>query len=186
MNTTHCHNGSCKRVITVVVLFGLLGATLLVMDRILWCSCGTVMFWVNDSASSHTSQHLFDPYSFSHFQHGLLFFGVLYLLKYPRLEWALIIETIWEIAENTPWVIARYRAETVSLNYTGDSVVNSLGDLLSCLVGFWIASKLSWRASLILYAVIEGGMLLLIRDSLILNVVMLVWPLESIRIWQAG
>lgn len=154
------------------------------MNRLIWCTCATPQFWIGDSASSHTSQHLFDPYSFSHFQHGIFFFALLTLIKRPFLSVALILEVLWEVLENTPYVIERYRTDTIALSYTGDSIINSLGDLFACYLGFLAASKLPWKFSLAVYLAIELIMLILIRDSLTLNVIMLLYPLESIKNWQ--
>lgn len=144
------------------------------------------MFWVGDIASSHTSQHLLDPYSFSHIQHGLLFAALLCWAKKPYLEIALLIEAGWEILENTPLIIDRYRAATASLNYYGDSILNSMGDLLSCAMGFYVAMRVPRSVSISLFIAIETVMVIVLRDSLLLNVIMLLYPLEAIKEWQMG
>jgi hypothetical protein len=154
-----------------------------------FCACGKIQFWIADAQSSHTSQHLFDPYSFSHVQHGLvLFFFVAWAVKKWSWKWqlwlAIGLEAGWEILENTPMVINRYREATAALGYTGDSILNSMGDILSCAAGFMIARRLGWNATWVLFAAIEALMLVTIRDSLLLNVLMLVWPLEFIKTWQ--
>lgn len=157
-----------------------------------WCQCGQFFLWTNDSVSSHNSQHLGDPYSFSHFQHGLFFYLAFWLLLRHRLDLAsrgllmVGLEAAWEVFENTPFTIERYRAMTISLDYYGDSALNSLGDLASCVLGFLFAATLPVWVSVTGYLVIELGMLWLIRDSLLLNILMLVHPLESIRNWQQG
>ena len=154
-----------------------------------FCACGEIQVWVAAAQSSHTSQHLLDPYSFSHVQHGLVLFCVVsWLAKKWHWKWQLwltvLIEAGWEILENTPWVISRYRESTAALGYTGDSVLNSVGDILSCAAGFMIARRLGWNATWVLFAAIEALMLVTIRDSLLLNVLMLVWPLEVVKQWQ--
>jgi hypothetical protein len=156
-----------------------------------WCACRTPTPFSTDPGSRHNSQHLLDPYSFSHLLHGLIFFGCLRLLA-PRasagltLVVALTIEAGWEILENSPLIIARYRAATAAVGYTGDSIVNSTGDVLSCALGFWLAAKLGWRWSAAVLVAIELIMLALIRDNLTLNVIMLLYPLDAIRQWQSG
>ncbi len=153
--------------------------------------CGRILVWVGDAWSSHTSQHLFDPYSFTHVLHGLAFCGLLALLV-PRLNifWrlcgAVALESVWEVFENSAFVINRYRTATVSLGYQGDSIVNSLGDITACALGFVIAWRLGWRRSAVVFLVTEAVLLLWIRDSLLLNVVMLLYPIEAIKIWQLG
>ncbi len=157
-----------------------------------WCKCGGLYLWTSDSVSSHNSQHLIDPYSFSHFQHGLVFYYALWFFARDRLNLAsrivvmLGLEAIWELIENTPMTIERYRAATISLDYFGDSVFNSIGDLASCALGFAFAASLPAWSSLAAYLIVEVGMLWLIRDSLLLNVVMLFYPLEFIKSWQQG
>ncbi|RIK83395.1 MAG: hypothetical protein DCC67_05995 [Planctomycetota bacterium] len=157
--------------------------------RIWFCKCGELLFVVADAWSPHTSQHLFDPYSLSHVQHGLIFYGALRWL-WPRATWqtrlviATALEAGWEILENSPPVINRYREATAALGYEGDSVVNALGDLLSCVLGFALASKLGLRGSVAVLLAIEVGMLVRIRDSLLLNILMLFYPLDAVRHWQ--
>ena len=159
--------------------------------RVWFCECQTFLFWIADANSSHTSQHLLDPYSLTHFQHGLLFYWVLAWMA-PRASWqarlvaATVVEALWEITENTEFVINRYREATAALGYTGDSVVNSLGDLLACVAGFAVAGKIGWRWTAVLFFGIEAGLLLWIRDSLLLNVLMLFWPIEAIKEWQTA
>ena len=155
-----------------------------IMGRVYWCSCGQFYLWSDDVNSSHNSQHLLDAYSFSHFQHGLFFYFILQLVKLPYFFAALIFESLWEIIENTPFVIERYRSATFSLNYYGDSIFNSVGDLLSCALGFYLCSRISWKIMLVVYLLIEIIMLFTIRDSLTLNVIMLLYPLQTIKNWQ--
>lgn len=167
------------------------------MGRVWWCACGNPSPWITDVWSMHCSQHLFDAYTFSHISHGLLFFVVFRFLQgvMPELwretftpAWwflaAIALEAGWEVLENTPVVIERYRAQTASLNYNGDSIGNSLGDILSCALGFLIASKIGIRRAFLLFLAFEVMTLLWIRDNLTLNVLMLVHPIESIKAWQ--
>jgi hypothetical protein len=166
-------------------------AVLLAMGRNPICTCGAVDLWVGARDSSRTSQMLADWYSFSHVVHGLLFYAALWLVarRWP-VEWrfvaAMLIESGWEVLENTPLVIDRYRTATAALGYTGDSVLNSLSDIAMMGLGFLAARKLPVWASMALLLVLELVPLLVIRDNLTLNVWMLVWPTESLRAWQAG
>jgi hypothetical protein len=156
-----------------------------------WCHCGRPNVLIAAGWSPHTSQHPFDPYSFTHLLHGLvLYFALAWC--FPRLKnvWSLtvtaLIEALWEIAENSPVVVARFRAQTAAAEYTGDSVANSLGDLAACLAGFWLARRLGWRWSIVVFVVTELVLVLTIRDSLLLTVFMLIFPSETLRQWQAA
>ncbi len=177
--------------VAAVVLMLLTVAALRFEGRIWWCACRTPTPFSTDVNSSHNSQHLLDPYSFSHLLHGLIFYGCLRLLL-PRagtgwmLMIALGVEAGWEVLENSPLVVARYRAATAAKGYTGDTIVNSAGDVLSCALGFFLAARLGWRWSVALFVAVELIMLALIRDNLTLNVIMLLYPLDVIRRWQAG
>ena len=155
----------------------------------LWiCACGP-RFWSANVCSSENSQQFLDPYSFTHVLHGVVFFILLKLLL-PRVRpmWrlclAIAIEAGWEVLENTNLVIERYRAATAALGYQGDTVVNSLGDILCCALGFMIARSFGWRRSAILFVVTEVVLLFWIRDGLILNIIMLIRPIQAIRAWQ--
>jgi hypothetical protein len=159
------------------------------LGRSWWCKCGTLSPFSWDVWSTHNSQHLVDWYSFSHVQHGLVFFAVLHLVAPKislgaRLVVSTAIEAFWEVLENSPIIIDRYRAVTASLDYYGDSIFNSAADIACCVLGFWIASRISGRMTLLLFVVIEVVMVLWIRDSLLLNVLMLTWPIEAVRQWQ--
>ena len=161
------------------------------MGRAFWCACGKMNLWVGDAWSSHTSQHLFDPYSFTHILHGFLFCAILTLLFSRktfefRLWCAITLESAWEILENSNLVIQRYRTMTSAFGYEGDSIVNSLGDILSCTVGFMTARKLGFRRALVVFIAIEVALLYLIRDNLILNIVMLMYPSDTLKNWQIG
>ena len=174
------------------------GAILIVMlvylrwqGRVWWCQCGQSYPVSVRVASQHNSQHLLDAYSLSHVLHGVLFFGILWLLRRrlsldARAAIAATIEIAWEMLENSPIIINRYRAATVSLGYTGDSIVNSLGDIASFVVGFYLARKLGLWWSVAIFIVTELLMVFLMRDNLTLNVLMLLWPIDAIRRWQGG
>ena len=180
-----------------VALWLAIGAILLAMGRVPICTCGTIKLWWGVVQSAENSQHIADWYSFSHVIHGLLFYFFAHVLwrRWKLLGgkpavWALPIavafEGVWELLENSPLIIDRYRAVTVSFGYEGDAVINSLSDIGFMALGFWIASKLPWKASLALAVAFELFTLFVIRDNLTLNVLMLVYPMEAVRSWQAG
>jgi hypothetical protein len=160
------------------------------MGRLWWCKLGDWAIYINFAwNSSHTSQHLFDPYSFTHLLHGVAFFLLTYLLSARvDLGWRFLIsvsaEAAWEVFENTRFIIEKYRANTASLDYFGDSIANSAGDLIACALGFLIAAKLGWIRAVIFFVAVETALLLWIRDGLLLNILMLIYPLEAIKTWQ--
>lgn len=173
----------------MIVLFT--AALLLSMGRVPICTCGTVKLWYGLAWGPENSQQLSDWYSLSHVIHGLLFYAAaVWLLRGwefgDRLAGATLVESAWEILENTPLIIDRYREGTVSLDYFGDSVINSLSDIGMMMLGFWLASRLPWRVSLGLGLALELIALIAIRDNLTLNVLMLLWPVEAIKDWQAA
>jgi hypothetical protein len=173
-----------------------LTATILALSwqgRIWWCKWDSpLLLWSSDAWSKHSSQHLFDPYSFTHVLHGLLFYAVLFLIFRKRLSlawllfFAVAVESGWEVLENSKAVIERYRTATFSLDYFGDSVANSFGDVLSCALGFFVAHKLAFWRSLFLFALVEIVLIFTIRDSLLINIIMLIRPIEAIKMWQTG
>jgi hypothetical protein len=174
----HCFIVLC---VTVVVLRS--------MGRSWWCDCGSLVPWSWDIWSSHNSQHFIDPYFFTHVLHGVLFFWGLSLLMSGvparnRMLIAVTMESAWEILENSSMIIERYRAATISLDYFGDSIVNSLFDILAMAIGYWLASSVRWWGSLLIFAALELMLLITIRDCLTLNIIMLVSPMEAIKQWQ--
>lgn len=159
--------------------------------RIWWCNLGDYAPWSSDAWGSHNSQHLFDPYSFTHILHGILYFWVISLIfrKMPfvwQFVLAIFVESAWEVLENTNAVVEHYRAATLALNYYGDSIFNSFGDVVSAAIGFWLAYKLRFWRSLALFVLTEIVLLLWIRDSLLVNIILLIYPIEAIKTWQGG
>jgi len=161
------------------------------MGRVWICSCGIVRLWVGDIRSSELSQQLFDWYTPSHVVHGILFYGLLHLLlpRAPvlvRLTIAAGIEGAWEIAENSPWVIEAYRKQALAAGYTGDSILNSLSDMVAMMTGFALARLLPWKATIVLVLVLEIGAALVVRDNLTLNILNFIHRFPAIEAWQMG
>jgi hypothetical protein len=173
-------------------LIAVAAGILLWMGHIPMCKCGYIKLWHTAKADSETSQHIADWYTYSHVLHGIIFYWLLWAVFRGRLSIgarlviAVLIEGAWEIFENSPFIINRYRSQTISRDYFGDSVINSVGDMVAMVVGFLLAARLPPWVTVLLLIVTEVVMLLLIRDNLLLNIIMLVYPLEWIKQWQAA
>lgn len=171
------------------IMFTLTGFSELIMGRLTLGTDGKFGWWEGNIWSNEQSQRFADPYSFSHIVHGLLFYFILWLLvpKIParyRFLIALMLEATWEILENSPLIINRYRAVTISIGYVGDSIINSLSDILMMAVGFLMAMRMRTWMSVALVIIMEIGLLLWVRDNLTLNIIMLVHPINAIKVWQ--
>lgn len=180
-----------RAAVAAIILLIATAAILLAMGRPPICTCGTVDLWVGQANSSKTSQMLSDWYSASHIVHGFLFYGALWLVfrRWPverRFLAALSIEVAWEIVENTPMIINRYREATAALGYTGDSVLNSMSDIAMMGLGFFLARRLPLWASIAIVLVLELVPLFVIRDNLTLNIWMLLAPNDALKAWQSG
>lgn len=176
--------------LSAIVLMMILLAS---QGRIWWCKWDTPLYiWSSDVWSKHNSQHFFDPYFFTHILHGFLFYWLARLILNRRIAfaWMLLVAVIgecgWEVLENSKFVIDKYRENTASLQYTGDSIANSIGDVIACIAGFLIAYKLRVWRSIILFVIIEIVLIVTIRDSLLINIIMLIYPIEAIKIWQTS
>jgi hypothetical protein len=177
--------------IAVVAIIAAAASIEFAMGRVPWCKCGYVKLWHGVVNSSENSQHITDWYTFSHIIHGIGFYWLLWLTvrRQPastRLVIAVLLEATWEVFENTPFVINRYRAATISLDYYGDSIINSMSDILSMIGGFWIANRIPVWFSIALVLVLEAMCAIVIRDNLTLNIIMLIHPFEVIKRWQMG
>lgn len=184
-------SSSRRWLFAALALFLLQIAVLYAMGRVPICECGYVKLWEGGVNSSGNSQHLSDWYTPSHIIHGFLFYGLGWLLfrRAPlaaRLSLAVLIEAAWEVLENTPMVIDRYRTATMALGYTGDSILNSALDTVFMALGFFAAARLPVWLTIAIAIFFELATGYIIRDNLTLNVLMLVWPVDAVREWQAA
>lgn len=175
----------------MVVCVALMVTALAWQGRVWWCKQGDYSIWSSDIWSAHNSQHFFDPYTFTHILHGIVFFWIADLFfSASHLGWrffaVILVESLWELLENSNFIIGRYRAGTVSLDYFGDSILNSLADVLSCAFGAFLAYKLKFWRSFCYLVLTEIVLLIWLRDNLTLNIIMLIYPIEAVKQWQLG
>jgi hypothetical protein len=180
-----------KYAVAAIVLTAAAAAIERAMGRVAVCRCGYVKLWHGVVYSSENSQHLTDWYTPSHVLHGIGFYFLIWLAARrldagARFVIAVALEAAWEVAENTPLIINRYRAATIALDYYGDSIVNSVFDIVAMALGFWIARKAPVWASVGVFVAIEIGLALAIHDNLTLNILMLIHPIEAVKRWQMG
>ena len=187
------HRGSGLAWIVSLCLLTLATASALLrlMGRPWWCQGGEPWLWSGEVGSMHNSQHLFDPYALTHLIHGVALYALLAMVagRLPvatRFLAALVLEAAWEIFENTDLVIERYRAVTMARGYYGDSIGNVLGDVAACMVGFVGAARLPVWGTVVAVVALEAVLAWWIRDGLVLNVLMLLHPVDAIRQWQAA
>ena len=188
--TIKTDRSTALQIVAALTIVFLMAVLLRVQGRLFICACGHVQIWTSDTCSANNSQHLFDPYSFTHVLHGVMFFWLIALVfrrmaPSRQVLLAFALEAAWEVFENSRFVIERYRTATAALGYQGDTIVNSIGDLLCALLGYLIARQLGVRWSLILFLLLELILILWIHDSLLLQILMLVRPVEAIKLWQA-
>lgn len=180
-----------QQTLRLTIVFAATAAILKFQGRTFWCKCGSWLPWSWDIWSTHNSQHLLDPYFFTHVLHGVILYGVLFAIfkhtpRGTRLLWAVLLEAGWEILENSSVIINRYREATISLDYFGDSIANSLFDIVACVIGFAVAARLRVWQSVVLVVATELLLLMAIRDCLALNVLMLLFPIDAVKDWQSG
>mgnify|MGYP001563034257 CR=1 FL=1 len=177
--------------LAIVVIIGFAAVTEYSFGRPLSYKYGPIELWSETINSNANSQQIADPYTFTHVIHGFAFYGLLSLVPGPlslgtRATLTVAMESGWEVLENTDWVINKYREETISLDYYGDSIINSVFDIFACLVGFLIAARLRTRMTVLLFILIEVALTFWIRDNLTLNILMLLCPLKTVKVWQMG
>lgn len=166
-------------------------AILYFMGRVFMSTSGALLLWVSDTNSAEMSQQISDWYTASHFIHGILFFGLLYFFRKwlsigTRLVIATIIESGWEILENSSLIIDRYREATIAIGYTGDSILNSVSDIIFMIFGFFFTRYVPVWVAVLTVIILEVLVGYLIRDNLLLNIIMLIYPMDAIKVWQGG
>ncbi len=179
---------------TILAVFAVMAVSAVFLSfqgRVWWCQAGDMVPWSWDIWTTHNSQHVIDPYAFTHVLHGVLEFWLLGLVfsRVPvvwRFVMAIVIEAIWEVAENSSYIIERYRTVTLSLDYFGDSIINSLADIVCCATGFGLAKRLGFLRSLVMFVATEVILIFWIRDSLVINIIMLIYPIDALKAWQMG
>lgn len=180
-----------KTILAVLAVMAVSAVFLSFQGRVWWCQAGDMVPWSWDIWTTHNSQHFIDPYAFTHVLHGVLEFWLLGLVfsRVPvvwRFVMAIVIEAIWEVAENSSYIIERYRTVTLSLDYFGDSIINSLADIVCCAIGFGLAKRLGFLRSLVMFVATEVILIFWIRDSLVINIIMLIYPIDALKAWQMG
>jgi hypothetical protein len=172
-----------------ILAIAVTAVTIVTMGQPVWCKCGAIAISSWDIWSTHNSQHLIDPYTFTHVLHGFVLFWCLTLAAdrlttQQRFMAAVLLECLWEIVENSPFVINRYRMATISNEYLGDSVLNAVSDIIACIIGYAIAERIRMTWSVAVFMMVELALLVTIRDGLILNVIMLLVPIDALKNWQ--
>lgn len=189
--TSFTRNKLWRPALVAISLIISTAAVLKISGRTWFAPDGNVFFWYGEANGTGTSQHFLDPYSFTHFLHGVMFCWVIsWVGKNAHFAWQLIcgiaLESVWEVVENSELVINRYREATIALGYFGDSILNSVSDILMCSLGFYAARRLGLKKSMVMFALIETFLIFWIKDSLIINIIMLIHPVEAIKLWQAS
>lgn len=184
-------SGRRRNALAVLGVLVAVAAIELWMGRVPICACGNVKLWHGVVASSENSQQISDWYTFTHVLHGFAFYGLLRVVARrwtagARLVAAVSIEGVWEVIENSPVIIDRYRQTTISFDYYGDSVLNSIADIGAMMLGFWLARRMPVWATVAATAITEIVLAIAIRDNLTLNIIMLLHPVDAIRQWQLG
>ena len=177
----------------MILVIVVMAVVLSTQGRVWWCQWDSPLYvWSSDVWSKHNSQHFIDPYAFTHLLHGFLFFWLARIVFRKRMGFAWMLfaavvgESAWEVLENSKYIIEKYRENTASLEYFGDSIANSIGDVIACIIGFFIAFRLGIWRSIVVFLIVEVILIIAIKDSLLINILQLTYPIEAIKVWQAG